>query len=304
MDELSASASSADARRTRRRETFARVKDGVVAIILVREPTHARPGEVRVGPAEIFEIVGSGFICEPGPVVVTAAHVLERCRNAVISAELRSLPQPSIGVAYRRFVGIDPEDGLYTQRHDLRPVETWSDFRPSGDLAVARVRWAEDDLQRLCPLPLAGEPAQEGDEVVICGFPHGHKLGNNSTVNASFASGHVAAILPGPDCPRNMRYRVQVDIATLGGNSGGPVFSPHTGEVLGVIVNDYSRPEPQQAHDGSTYQVPVTRRISFAEDIGLLVEARADRDIFRAAPLLERPDGNGERPVFIYTNRK
>jgi S1-C subfamily serine protease len=166
------------------------------------------------------------------------------------------------------------EDELWHRPTSTRWVS--SIFRPYPmDLAILRIG-TPDPAVPLYPLGLADQPAELGDQVTACGFPKGLELHNNATVNASFATGTVSAILPDPDMPPTMRRRLQLDAVILGGASGGPVCELEGGRVIGVTVQNYREIISAPGPNGSNLEVPLA--IGFAEDAVFLrqvIEAEA-----------------------------
>jgi hypothetical protein len=89
-----------------------------------------------------------------------------------------------------------------------------------------------------------------GDPVIIAGYPHGKDMflwlqTNRGIIQPTFYSGIVSSIIPAtkPDETRLL----QISIPAAGGMSGGAVFLPKTGEVVGMItscvhINDIPQP--------------------------------------------------------------
>lgn len=82
----------------------------------------------------------------------------------------------------------------------------------------------------------------EGMDIATCGFPLGNRLFNQlRTVTSSFSRGIVSSIIPSAGTAHEYVTGFQLDLRATHGNSGGPVFSTHTGQVFGVLqggVND------------------------------------------------------------------
>lgn len=104
-------------------------------------------------------------------------------------------------------------------------------------------------------LKLSDAACEEGDKVIVCGFPFGLRLHKGSEVTSSFATGRVSAIRPTSPCPPEYRSGIQLDFPVLPGASGGPVVSMDTGEAVGLIVSTTVVPVPKSTPDGQP--VPV-----------------------------------------------
>jgi len=79
-----------------------------------------------------------------------------------------------------------------------------------------------------------------GDQVVIGGYPYGKEMflftkSNRGTIQPTFYSGIVSAILPATNA-RETRI-IQISVPSAGGMSGGAVFDPKTGRVMGMVTS-------------------------------------------------------------------
>jgi hypothetical protein len=131
-----------------------------------------------------------------------------------------------------------------------------------NDLALLQLAPYENLIPR--PLTLSTELYEEGDELAVCGWPFGLELHQDQqqggVVTASFAPAMVSAVLPSPRAAQKYPQVFQLAATINGGNSGGPVFDPGTGEVLGVVISSIEVEQTFRA------EVPVrdpTRRPSF-----------------------------------------
>lgn len=141
---------------------------------------------------------------------------------------------------------------------------------PDVDVAVLIVP-AKSTRERPYETPNAqwGDSSQlgVGDEVVIGGYPYGKHMflftrSNRGIVQPTFFSGIVSAILPATK-PHETRI-IQVSIPCGGGMSGGALFDPKTGGVMGMVTSgvDFGNiPQPM------TYALPSEIIAPFAEII-------------------------------------
>lgn len=116
------------------------------------------------------------------------------------------------------------------------------------DIAVVRV----PELKKLDPLPISTTKAETGDEVLALGSP----LGLENTVTTGIISGIGRNFEIDPYVYTNM-YQISAFITH--GNSGGPLVSATTGEVLGINSASAS----QEA--GIGFSIPITQILKQAE---------------------------------------
>jgi S1-C subfamily serine protease len=77
-----------------------------------------------------------------------------------------------------------------------------------------------------------------GDPVVVAGFPHGRDMflltkTNRGLIQPTFHSGLVSAIIPAMNATETRLF--QLSVPSAGGTSGGAVFNPNTGEIIGMV---------------------------------------------------------------------
>lgn len=132
----------------------------------------------------------------------------------------------------------------YPVQEAFRFVDPRTDkVNPDVDLAVLLcLPKSTDDLPYDAPNICWGDSTQlgVGDEVVIGGYPHGEKMffltkSNRGIVQPTFYSGIISAIFPATES--NETRILQISIPSAGGMSGGAVFDPITGAVMGMITS-------------------------------------------------------------------
>ncbi len=163
---------------------------------------------------------GSGFLYNEEGDLITNAHVVSGASEVSIkTADARELKGQVIGISSQT------------------------------DIAVVRV----PELKGLKPLPLfRGGKAEVGDEVIAVGSP----LGFQNTVTTGIISGRGRSFEIEPYLYSDL-YQISAPIAP--GNSGGPLVSKKTGEVIGINSAGY-----EQGSIG--FSMPIGNVIQLAEE--------------------------------------
>lgn len=239
--------------RAHRRETFARMRHGTVAIVVAPQPL-AQPTPSGPHAIAAINILGSGVLIDQTGTVVTAKHVVQPLLDAARRAAHSSPPgpvvppqvlfigrataanrptlQPGQEIAWDMAITVMPAQHVI--EHDLADVALI--YCGAGELIEQSIGSA---------LKLSDEDACEGDEVVACGFPLGRSLHSDLydglVFSPSFSRGVVSAVLPHPAAQPKSRPFFQFDATILGGNSGGPVCDAVTGEVVGLTISTTSQ---------------------------------------------------------------
>jgi S1-C subfamily serine protease len=140
---------------------------------------------------------------------------------------------------------------------------------------------ATDKDRDLALLKIEGEPlpplklgdsgnAREGWQLYFTGYPIGSVLGLNPSTHRAGLAAIVPIYTPVPNTAQlNVRTLKQakepyevfaLDAIAYPGNSGSPVWSPETGEVLGVVNSVYVKGAKEAAltaPSGISYAIPV-----------------------------------------------
>jgi S1-C subfamily serine protease len=242
--------------RESRRSLFARMRRSVVAIAdapsvrLIKLVTPLRGG-VAVTPhtpdmRDTIRIAGTGFtVYADGrfAVVLTAYHVIREWVNdrrlAQAAGQLATLdPFDSLHVLGEvRYLPVGREMQMDSFRARFEAVQ----FSESLDVAAILIRDpAGVQSARVYPAQISRSLPEDGDEVVICGFPLGHDLFlrevHPSFARPSFSAGIVSAALPYPNAPLESRHYFRLNAIVHRGNSGSPVFDLLSGEAVGVVA--------------------------------------------------------------------
>jgi serine protease Do len=192
-------------------DTIARLKPSIVLV-----------GTFKATSSPRFQLRGTGFLVGDGSRLVTNAHVLPGAAEA----------DPGTVVVQTR--GPDGE----WQLRDVVLVEK----DDAHDLALLRM-----DGPTGKPFTLGDSTrAREGQDLAFMGFPIGGVLGFSVVTHRAVISSITAAALPSPSAERLKEQAIrglrdgtfdifQLDATAYPGNSGGPLFDPETGDLLGVV---------------------------------------------------------------------
>ncbi len=110
---------------------------------------------------------------------------------------------------------------------------------------------------------------EEGQSIALCGYPYGPVFGLHPTTHTGIISNISPMAIP----VQNMSllsnkmikalkdpYTIfQLDCTAFPGNSGGPLFLPETGEVIGVLNSAFIKvtKENKQVSTGISYAIPI-----------------------------------------------
>lgn len=198
--------------------TVAKVKPSVVIVGTYKNTNSPR-----------FALRGTGFVVANGNsgrgnLVITNAHVLEHPA------------QEDVDTALVIQIRVDQNE------LQMRPV-TVLEVDKLHDLVLLRF---EGPAAPALSMRDSGS-VQEGQAIAFMGFPIGGALGFSPVTHRGMVSSISAVALPTPSAQqlnektiRSLRSGGSFDIFQLDGtaypgNSGGPLFDPDTGEVLGVV---------------------------------------------------------------------
>lgn len=216
-------------------DTVARIKPSIVGV-----GTFQPTGQPRV------RVLGSGFVVGDGRHVVTNDHVvqveLDSARNEVLAVFLPGEQAGNVRRAER--VAFDPDKDLAVLRIDGPPLPA--------------MRLGDSDRVR------------EGQAVALTGFPIGAVLGLFPATHVGIVAAISPVALP-PASARELdaaavrRLRgeafpiFQLDLTAYPGNSGGPLYDPRSGAVLGVLNMVFVQGGRERALDrpsGISYAIP------------------------------------------------
>ncbi len=222
----------------------ARIKPSVVGITTI-----------LTGRALAAQLAGTGFAVADGHYVVTNHHVVAGDGTAPVALQVLI---PGSGAPERRSASLVVSD-------------------PTHDLALLRVEGAALPVARL-----RREPGlvPDGTDIAITGFPLGVVLGLVPTTHRGIVAAtpvNVGALpranLLDPAMIRMPRFPVyQLDLIAFPGNSGSPLYSAETGEVIGVINSGFIKATKEKAATeptAITFAMPVSYLRALIEKAGV-----------------------------------
>ena len=177
------------------------------------EPLKGAIGRIDLGPAEP---AGTGFLVAD-EVLVTNRHVLD-----VLSRGTRKLQAGQGTVAFQ--AELHP-----TASEPPVPIEGLIAFHQGLDMALLRIR-----PPRRTTLTIAAAPPAVEDQVAAVGHPFDDPVNNPLFTRTIFGNTWgVKRVAPGEVVSQSGSV-VGHDCSTLGGNSGSPLLSLKTAEVVGL----------------------------------------------------------------------
>ena len=213
----------------------------------------ARPAVVAIGtlnPVENprFGFRGSGFAIGDGTLVATGAHVI---------------PESTEVEAVDRLAVLIPGDDRVGEPRKARVVVV----DRTHDLALLKIDGAALPALRIA----ADDNVQQGQAVVLLGFPIGGVLGFSTVAHQGIVAAVTHAALPAQSSRqldaraiahirRSAFVMLQLDATAYPGNSGGPLLDATTGAVVGVmsmVLIKGGRESALSAPTGISYAIPV-----------------------------------------------
>lgn len=225
-----------------------RVKDATVAMAILNDDDPKKP----------FTIVGSGFCIHSRGIVVTCEHVLRafltkpsQGRIAEVTKQKPGGPKTQFDVYTAIPHAIFYNSKQFSDKLLMFPVRVdISMSKTNFDLGMIRLH-VHKAFKDGFPFIEIGDYSDvyEGMEVWTCGFPLGNYMYEQlGTVTSSFTKGIISSIIPTPGVAQEHLGGFQLNLTATHGNSGGPVFSPETGKVFGVLQRGV------RGHNGSLLQ--------------------------------------------------
>ena len=228
--------------------------EGITALIAAVKPSVVAIGTHEVTRRPPDTILGAGFAVGDGSHILTALHVV------------RGAPAASLSI----YVGQGDDAQI------VRATQVAAD--QDNDMALLRI-----EGKALRPLRLStGNALEEGEEVAFTGYPVGAVYGLYPATHRGIVSAVTpiarAQVKPGdltPDMIRAIDRKImayQLDATSFPGNSGGPMVSPASGAVVGVINSTYVQETKDSAANrpsGITFAMPIQPAVEMLRRAGL-----------------------------------
>ena len=217
-------------------------------VIAQMKPSIVIVGSFKSTDSPRFRLRGTGFIVGNGNTVVTNAHVLptdsEDMTDTSLVVQVR-LADRGLQMRQAKVLEVD-------KVHDLALLE----FQGAAVAAAVTVRDSDG--------------VREGQSVAFMGFPIGGALGFSPVTHRGMISSIVPSAMPTPNArllnestirgARAGSFDIfQLDATAYPGNSGGPLFDPDQGDVLGVVNMVFLKGTRESAlsqPSGISYAIP------------------------------------------------
>ncbi len=217
-------------------DTVAQVKQSIVIV-----------GTFRATDSPRFRLRGTGFVVGDGNHAVTNAHVLPEASE--------NMSNMTIVVQVWR-----PEGVLSMRQATIQMVDS------VHDLALLRFEGAGAPAMKMRD----SDTVREGQRVAFMGFPIGGALGYSPVTHRGIISSITPAAMPTPTARQLNAATIravragpfdifQLDGTAYPGNSGGPLFDPENGDLLGVVNMVFikgSRESALSQPSGISYAIP------------------------------------------------
>ncbi len=191
-------------------ETLKKVKPAIIAV-----------GTYHPLSKPSVKYFGTGFVCSSNGYAITAAHVI----NAICEKD----DIDNLNVFF-------PETGN-TRRIRAKTVIESQKF----DLSVIKLVGSNFNYVNLGD----SSKVEEGQSIALCGYPYGPVFGLYPTTHTGIISNISPMAIPVQNTSLLTNKMImalndpfiifQLDCTAFPGNSGGPLFLPETGEVIGVL---------------------------------------------------------------------
>jgi hypothetical protein len=260
-------------------ESYKIVSRSIVAISLKRLPTMSVPPDMP-------PILGTGFVVEEG-LVATAAHVVDLADRLPDFPGMVQSDWPIEAVYFHQTadqgviqIGMQVF-GAFTG--SLKVQGTY--YGPKApDLGFLQVR-----MRGLPPLEISTDEVAvlPGVRVATAGFPMGTDAlqapGYVHQLTPTLQEGIVSAILP---FPCKTPHAILLNLMSLGGASGSPIFLPSSPKVVGVLYGGLTERYRTMLTPGLPFEYPVPTNLTYCVP-GHLVKMALDN--IRSKPELALP---------------
>lgn len=231
-------------------DVVAKVKPGIVGIG-ANDPLARPPNDLN----------GTGLVVADGRHVITAFHVVEGVRRLARGQLAIFIGQGESAVVRR--ADMVAHDKVY-------------------DIALLKI-----DGRPLQPLDLhRGDLLADGSGIAFTGFPVGAVYGLYPATHRGIIAASTPIARPQvsvgeltPEMVRRLQERIvvyQLDATAFPGNSGGPVYSDETGDVVAIINSTYVKQSKESVFtrpSGVTFAIPISHALRLMRRVGLVKQS-------------------------------
>ncbi len=215
-------------------ETLKKVKPSIIAI-----------GTYHPRSKPAINFYGTGFVFSKNGYAITAEHVISAINKKDNENNLSAF-FPGVGNSKKFRARVLTKNTKY-------------------DLAIIKLEGSGFDHVRLGN----SSNIKEGQSIAICGYPYGPVLGLYPTTQTGIISNISPMAIPVQKSSLLSNKMIkalkdpytifQLDCTAFPGNSGGPLFLPETGDVIGVLNSGFVRvtKENKQISTGISYAIPI-----------------------------------------------
>jgi S1-C subfamily serine protease len=200
-----------------------------------------------------MEFGASGFFLDDRGYFLTANHVIEAIEKRKRLPHLRVF-MPT----YKNRRGIPATVLARDPRHDFAVLKVKGDAFPAAKIGDS-------------------ESVRAGQPIALMGFPLGFLLGLHPSTNAGIISNVSPIAIPAVntqhldaetiDALRHPFDVFQLDATAYPGNSGGPLFDPRSGKVIGMVNRAFVRKTKEKVvASGISYAMPIHYAVPLIED--------------------------------------
>ncbi len=215
-------------------DTLKKVKPAIIAV-----------GTYHPLSKPAVKFFGTGFVCSNNGYAITAEHVISAIKEKDNINNL-SVFFPETGSSRK----IRAKIVIESSKHDLSVIKlVGNDFNyvNLGD----------------------SSKVEEGQSIALCGYPYGPVFGLYPATHTGIISNISPMAIPVQNTSQLTNRMItalkdpytifQLDCTAFPGNSGGPLFLPETGEVIGVLNSGFIKTtkENKQVSTGISYAIPI-----------------------------------------------
>jgi serine protease Do len=231
-----------------------------ISVVAKVKPSVVGVGTYDAMGVQTHQLRGTGFAFGDGSLIATNYHVVSKALD----------PQK---VQYHIvFSGI----GRHPKIHKAEIIATDKEH----DLVILKIK------SNLATVTLAGNKyADDGTEVLLTGFPIGVVLGLYPATHRGIIAATTPDVIPSAHSSQlsintlnrldDMFMIYQLDITAYPGNSGSPLYSAESGEVLGILNKVFVKESKEtllEKPSGISYAIPIKYLIQLAKRKGLKIK--------------------------------